>query len=196
MYFKKKEKHLSSLPGEDQLKGLFSRHYQDACFFASRLIMDANAAEDVVQDVFIGFYEKGLLAATGELEEAYLYKSIKNRCLDYLKHRKVEDRFRETTPMQISEDYVFASIAETEALSVLSRAVDMLPDMCRKVTRLALEGHSGVEIAEILQITSSTVRSQKKRAIELLRDRLDPALFLSIFIIFFRPEKEKTGKIK
>lgn len=69
---------------------VFQYYYSGLCAYAESIIMDENAVEDIVQELFVAIWIKSeQLKITGSLKN-YLFSSIKNRCFDYLKHQKVK----------------------------------------------------------------------------------------------------------
>jgi DNA-directed RNA polymerase specialized sigma24 family protein len=58
---------------------------------------------------------------------------------------------------------------ETELIQLLYSAMENLPGECRKIFQLYLDDQTTAEIANHLQISTATVRSQKRRAIQLLK---------------------------
>lgn len=163
---------------------LFGRHYRILVFFASRLLNDRFQAEDVVQEVFLKLYEKPLELRNDQALKPYLFTSIRNRCLDLLKHRQTRDNYQSAYTPAPAEEYIHASMVEAEALSMLAQGVERLPAECRKVMELSMEGLTSVEIAARLNVAPSTVRAQKSRGIKLLKEML-PGELWSMILLFF-----------
>lgn len=160
---------------------VFVNHYRELCYFSEKIVLDAAAAEDIVQELFISLYEKGSVPQDMNFVRAYLYSATRNRCLDYLRNRQLKKNKYDLLPAVIPEDYILAAIAETEVLSIISGAIDSLPAECRKVMKLFLEGFNGAEIAEKLSLSPSTVRAQKRRGISLLKSKLPSSVMALIF---------------
>ena len=160
---------------------VFEKYYRELAFFASRVLKDMEAAEDVVQDVFVMLFEKGIPVEDEEELSSYLYVIVRNRCLDYIKHLKiVEKHQQENLGTEVSQESILASIIETETLSILKREIELLPAECAKVMRLSLFGYNSTEIARQLGIEPSTVRAQKQRGISLLKNTLPSRIFLLV----------------
>jgi len=127
-------------------------------------------AEDVVQDVFCT-----VLASTTVPDSfrAWLYRITRNRCLDALRAR---GRRRDG---QLSESRMVATLTgnltrlvRRELHSQLQELVAALPDSQRDVLRLRYaEGLSRTEIAQVLDISESLVRSRLFHALEKLRQQ-------------------------
>ena len=112
----------------------------------------------------------------------YLYRSVQNGCLNYIRNKKVEEGYRNKAEM-VTEDFFYNVLLEEEIFIRLRKAVDELPEKYRVVINLNLDGLSDKEIAERLGITLDAVKQQKKRGKERLREHLDHP-FLILFLIF------------
>ena len=62
-------------------------YYTDLIRFALRHVADPMVAEEIVQDIFIYLWEKRSSLDIKTLIEAYLYRSVKNKCINYLKSK-------------------------------------------------------------------------------------------------------------
>lgn len=166
----------------DSCTRVFEKYYRELAYFAFRILKDRDAGEDVVQDMFVMLFEKGLPEGDGEALKSYLYVTVRNRCLDYLKHLKVVEKYQvENAEGETFEESILASLIETEVLSILKREIDALPKECAKVMRLLLVGYNSVEVAQELHVEPSTVRAQKQRGLMLLKKTLPRNIFLFFF---------------
>ena len=89
---------------EKEFKSLFDLLYvgmvQQATFYTN----DFAVAEDVVQEIFVRLWEKrGELKSVQNLE-GYLLLSVKNRCLNYLEHQQVVDKYKQYCLLQEIQD--------------------------------------------------------------------------------------------
>ena len=73
-------------------KALFRRYYPSLIFYATRLVGE-EAAEDVVQDVFVELWKRKDHIEIGDQIQAFLYRAVYTRALNVLKHRSVEDGY-------------------------------------------------------------------------------------------------------
>ena len=71
---------------------LFDRYFDKLFTFALNMVFREDVANDIVQEVFIAIYEKSVLKNYQGSLKAYLYTSVRNRCYNYLRDAKVEDR--------------------------------------------------------------------------------------------------------
>lgn len=167
-----------------EFEKLFREHYQRLCFYANIVTKDMEVAEDLVQDVFVKCWAA---VQGGELEiqqEHYLYRSVKNAALNYIKAQKVRKDYAEAQEAghqggTLDEDALVAS----ETRERIMNAIDQLPPQCRKIFMLCvLEDKSYKEAAEHLGISVNTVKSQMTKAFSNLRGQLKDLVFLVFFL--------------
>ncbi|MGK6352576.1 RNA polymerase sigma-70 factor [Parapedobacter sp. DT-150] len=158
-------------------KVLFERYYTRLCDFARRFLGDVDAVEDVVQDVFVAYIERS--ASTSNRPESirsYLYQSVKNACLNRLRSNKVAERYESNHESPVIEErHALTAMIHAEVIGEIHQALRQLPEGCRMVIRLGFfEGLNNPQIAHELNISVNTVKSQKQRAVSLLRAYLSP----------------------
>ena len=139
-----------------------------------------------MQDVFLKFHNK-LAEFSSELAvKNFLYLSVKNACLNFLRHDLVEKKFAETQrETELVYDEALTQIIKTEAIVLIKEAIETLPEGCRNVLKLAFfEGLKNEQIALELGISINTVKTQKQRALQLLRVKLtDKTYLLLLFLL-------------
>jgi len=153
-------------------ENFFKRHYAYFCLFAYRYLNDRDAAEEVVQDVFVKIWEKrSLIEVKGSLT-AYFNMAIKNTCLNYLKHRRVEANFAQNFVQQKKEE-VISDDGTDELAEKIRQAIDNLPPQRKKIFLMSrYDGLKYQEIADRLQLSVKTVEAQMGLAFKQLRDQL------------------------
>lgn len=158
--------------------------------FANRYVCDIQTAEDLVQDVFLNVWKKKVFLFMEEVRP-YLFRSVRNACLDYLKHQSVKQDFMQTTLNQLSieelyyNDDISLLYLEDDRLTSIYREIEQLPQRCKEIFTMSyLEEKKSTEIAEILQISRRTVEAQLYKALKQIRNALLPLFifFLKIFI--------------
>jgi len=157
----------------------FRSHYVELCEYVLRFVGSAEAAQDLVQDLFLRLWDsRGPRDAT-RLTRPYLYVAARNRALKYLRHRRVvaawvDRAVREELPRSDNpEDLCLCG----ELDDVVQRAIAALPARCRAIFVLRRrEQLSYREIATRLGVSLGTVKSQMWRATLRLRERLAPYL--------------------
>lgn len=169
-------------------KGLFDKYYKGMCYFAYTLIRDYSLAEDFVQDAFIAYFgKKEQIPSQESVVKSYLYTSVKNSILNWQRRNKVQEKYWEKTNFTEFDNVdIDNAIIETEVMEEINRIIKELPDACRTIFQLSyLEGLSNQEIADELNLSINTIKTQKRRGLNHVRSRLNPEYFL-ILISFFR----------
>lgn len=151
---------------------LFSVFYRYLVLYAMRYVRQQEVAEDVVQEVFVAIWESDKEYNSYHGFRAFLYDSVKNKCLNHLKHEEVERRHAEIMMQEQEEDDEDYRLMREEMYRELHRVVALLPDRCRAVFELHLQGKKNEEIASLLKLSVETVKTQKKKAMYFLRERL------------------------
>ncbi|SRR6056297_504644 len=164
--------------GEQKAQFQLYKLYYKAMFNASyRILNNRMAAEDVMQESFFKAFDK-INTYSGKVSfGAWLKKIVINQSLDELKKNKIDDRFIEDEGVKLKElNDKEDENDETEQkfnIDDIKEKINDLPDGYRVVLSLyLLEGYDHDEISEILNISSSTSRSQYTRAKNKLKKQL------------------------
>lgn len=160
---------------------LFGAYYPALCSFAESYVEDGAAAEDVVQDVFLRLWEDRPSFESVAGLKSWLYLLTKNRCLNVLKHRRVEANYAAEQEKE-NMTFFFNRIVEQELLTLLREVVKELPEQTRRVFELVMEGLDNAEIAERLGLTMDAVKAHKKRGRQFLKGRLDGIVSLLLIL--------------
>ena len=150
----------------------FFREYTDVLYYrALGFVKDNLAAEDIVQEVFIRFWQLRKNLKITDSVPGYLCKAVDHRCHNYLEHLKVKHRYEESQKWEevmeeVSEDEEELNIMRER----LKMFVDSLPEKCREIFILAcIEGLKYKQVAEKLDVSVNTVKTQLKSAYSKLR---------------------------
>ncbi len=157
----------------------FQAHYVELCEYVLRFVGSAEAAQDLVQDLFLRLWDSRGPRDASRLTRPYLYVAARNRALKYLRHRRVVAAWiaraasEEIPPSDTPEDLCLRG----ELDEAVQQAIAQLPARCRAIFVLRRrEQLSYREIATRLGISLGTVKSQMWRATLRLRARLAPYL--------------------
>ncbi|MFD2033665.1 RNA polymerase sigma-70 factor [Belliella marina] len=177
---------LENLNNGDQkaFKLLFDMLFYGFFGFAFRYVKNKETAEELVEDVMVLMWEK-----RGEFDDfdrmkAYLFAALRNKSLDYLKSNS-KMILMEIGGLDVVEEDPF--LIEEEFHALIYQALDALPDKCRKVFELScLEGMKYKQISEELGISLNTVKSQRSRAIKLIKIYLGKYIVLLLLTFYFQ----------
>jgi RNA polymerase sigma-70 factor (ECF subfamily) len=153
---------------------LFRKYYGPLYQFAGRFVKDTQAAENIVQDVFVKLWINRKNWHIKSSLKSYLYTAVKNHSLNYLKQEKriisagLDSNYQDNFAVSPEE-----KLFEKEMFEAIHQAIQELPQQCRQVYLMKrYDGLKYTEIAEILDISVNTVKTQMKRALKSLLKNL------------------------
>ncbi len=173
-----------SLPGlatrlragdRDAFEEVFRRHYGRLADYAAGLVGSRDAAEDVVQEVFVTLWIQRDRVSAPENLIGYLYRSVRNRGLNFLRHQRLVTEFRTRHGAEEPSETVPADreTEDSEIAAAVRQAVAALPRRSREVFQLSRDrGLTYPEIASTLGISVKTVETLMGRALKAVRTRL------------------------
>ncbi len=140
--------------------------------FAYIHLRDTEDAREVVQEVFINIWDKREQLNFEEELKYYLFRSVKNGCLNMIKKRRLDTVSLEEGLTAAEESHDDANDTERRFKSVMAQ-INQLPEMCREIFLMSrMEGLSHKEIAEILEIAPKTVENQIGIGLKKIREGL------------------------
>ena len=160
---------------------LFQLHFAELYRFAYRYVRAEDAAQDLVHEGFLGLWrQREQVDIEGPSARSYLYSVVRYRALDELRHRRVEERWRQgyAPPALMEVGTALApapdqELAAREIATAVRDALDSLPTRQRQVMHLRWHQQAThEEIAETLGISPRTVGIHIGRAIRRLREVL------------------------
>lgn len=162
---------------------VYELYYDELIRFAGRLFFNTKVLEDdIVQDIYLTIWEnKTILFDSLHGIKAYLYVCIKNKFKNHITHSKHINLYNQN---MLKDNFFVVQVAESEVMSVISQAIDLLPEECSKVFQLHLEGWEVQDIAKKLNKAESTVYKQKNRALQILKNKM--YLQITILLILMR----------
>ena len=157
---------------KDIFKKLFFEYYNPLCNYAFYILENDLLAEDAVQEVFSKLWEDGKDIDSIQNLNAYLYTSVKNKCLEYLRRKELKSKYInekirqiETSPKDEMELWLW--------MDRITYSMRQLPPKCKQIFALSkLEGLTYAEIAAHLNISAKTVENQMSIAFKILKSEL------------------------
>lgn len=137
--------------------------------FAKRFVMSSDEAEDVVQDLMMKFWQKKEELATFGNLKSYALKSVKNECLNRLKHHDVKMGFADFQ-MHRCELY---QVETNNLKEQIVGFINQLPEKQKAVIHLKdVEEYEVSEISEMLEMEENAVRVNLMRARQKVKDQI------------------------
>ena len=153
---------------------IFRKYYGRLRRFASHMVQSDFIGEEIVQEVFSGIWANHSDWNPNPPLSNYLYRSVKNRSLNYLKRVKTERYYLDQIQKRgINKNDRDNKLKDSNFISEAHKAIDDLPERARMVYTLhRREGLNYREISVFMQISVKTVESQMSRALRILRRKL------------------------
>jgi len=170
----------------DNFDTIYVTYYPRMIRFAKEYVLFEEDAENIVQDIFVLLWEKRDVLDIKVSLVPYLFTLVKNKCLDFLKHKVVSEEFvKEYELKQLSlERFNYAITSDEDIEKIITTAVNSLPERCRDIfVRSRIEGKKYKEIADELEISINTVENQMSIALKKLRIELKDYLPLLLFLL-------------
>ena len=159
---------------------LFRRHVTGLIHTASRIVRSEAVAQDIVMDIFARVWRERLSIAEDTRLPSYLTVAVRNACIDYLRHDRLELSVQQMSiqgewapgmsavPLTPEEE-----LERSEAKELIRHAFTSLPQRMRQVLELRwLADKSYKEISKELGMPVKSVENYLGRAMRLLRDRM------------------------
>jgi RNA polymerase sigma-70 factor (ECF subfamily) len=165
---------------------LFRTYYQPLCNYAFSFLNDKDEAEEVVQSVFMTVWDKREAIDIQTSVKAYLYRMVRNACLNVLKHEKIKLQHAsyEMAGGEPHHENASESVVTSELEEKIYEAIKSLPEQCRLVFQLSrFEEMKYAEIADQLSISVKTVENQMGKALRVMRQQLKDYLPFILIIL-------------
>lgn len=162
--------------GDTQAFGCLVTAYQRRLLrFAHRMLGDAEAAEDAVQEAFLRLWAGRLRYRPQGRLEHLLLRIVRNACLDQARSRRNEEFAEDGAETSgFLADSLERQVEQRTLADAIRQAVQTLPEPQRAVFILSeYEGLSYAQIADVLDCPIGTVASRKHLAVAALRRRLE-----------------------
>jgi len=170
---------------EVHIETLFYEYKVVLVNFARELVGCQEVAEDIVQEFFVGLLGKTLSFPSVLALRSFLFTSIRNRSLDYLKHQEIEKKYVSVALNEYVPENEWEENLDEALMDMLFAEIDRLPGRCREIFLLYLDGLSNEEIAERCKVSVETVKTQKKRAKKTIKENLEDKKDTNVFKLLF-----------
>jgi RNA polymerase sigma-70 factor, ECF subfamily len=156
----------------------FKRFYAALSAFARSKTGVRDIAEEIVLNVFAELWERRENLPVKTEIKSYLFIAVKNDCYDFVRHRKVEQKYLDYLSVNQEESFEFFDTLVDDDLQTLITQVYMsLPEQCRTIFYMSrLDDMTYKDIAEKLGISVKTVENQVGKALKILHQQLDKVL--------------------
>lgn len=169
---------------EEAFRLLFYDFFAPLCVFAHRYIDEPESCEDIVQETFYRIWKNRKSLYIDTSARNFLLTSVRNSCLDWLRHRATEMRWSESMQDRVEEAYTQELYTTVELEHLLNVALSKLPEaVASTFRRNRFDGKTYAEIAEEKQLSVKTIEAYMMKALKFLRSELRDYLpFLMLFL--------------
>jgi len=172
---------------------LFNRYYAGLCVYAENFTGDKQTAEDMVQDVFVNIWVKRSELNFDESICSYLYRSVHNVSVQFLRQQKVRERYNDYVSLKLTEARLipFESVtvdmdpAEANEIQTLYRqTLEQLPAQTREIFLCSRERDMKYsEIAELTGLSIKSVEYHISKALDVFRKVLKDYLWVMVMFM-------------
>ncbi len=157
---------------------VFKSYYSPLCVYANDILKNRAFAEEIVQDVFLKLWNNRNNITVKYSLKSYLYRMVHNHTLNYIRDHinnineiSTDDLSVRSKILDIeSSANILDDIISQQIETELKQAIEELSPQCRQIFHLArYQQLTYSQIAQKLDISVSTVKSQMLRAIEKLK---------------------------
>lgn len=171
---------------EKAFSQIFRMLYPAMCFYALRYTGDQAAAEDVAEGALLKIWERHTNFYNYQVLRSFLYRVVHNDSVNWIKYR--ERRGAHEKEMALHAEFAEASVLENivraEVFNDVYAAFAKLPPRCRQIiSMIFFEGKKTREVAEELDLSIGTVKTQKARGLMLMRNHLTVFIMLIMLTI-------------
>lgn len=155
---------------------IYRRYWHPLYLHAYRLLDDEDEAQDIIQELFIAFWNKPIANTIHTSLKSYLYTTVRNRVLNHIRKNRISHGFIQLLGQQMTEkDFKTVEDLDLRELTTLiDNAIDELPPRMKQVFELSRKAFlTHKEIAERLGTSEETVKKQVTNSLKILRVKLN-----------------------
>lgn len=153
--------------GKD-FRTFYNRYYKRFCRYALYYVNDLQTAEDMTHDALLYYWEHKEQLAEDTDVLGYILLSVKNKCLNWLKHLQVEhDYSRKQTDLRdweiearimTLEDETYGTIFSKDIMDIVTSSLSLLPPQTQEIFILnRFNNKSRKEIAAMLGVSQQKI---------------------------------------
>lgn len=168
----------------DAFNQMYERYYSLLYAHAYRKLQSKEEVRDILQNLFIHIWNNRENIIIHSSLSSYLYTSVRNRILNFIRDTKVREQYMASIQefSEKGENLIESQLQEKELIRIVEQEIALLPPQMRLIFEMSRNLEmSHQEIADELNISPLTVRTQVRNALRILRVKLGT----HIFTIFF-----------
>jgi len=154
---------------------IYKEHWEIMYLAAYNLLRDKSISEDIVQDVFVSFWQKRNTLKIKVSIRSYLYTSTTYKVYDYFRKNKkmIKEELFNHFDEKVQVSNPETKLMHKELVGFIDSLINQLPPKCKEVFKLSREEQlTNQEIAQRLSVSKRTVEGHITKALMLLRNSL------------------------
>lgn len=177
---------------QEVFESVYKKFYGPLYVYSKEYVVDGDIAHGIVQDTFLKLWEKRTNLDDNTYLQSYLYRLTRNNCLNYLKHLKVQEKYKKFSrikklEIELNSTALNHSSAEKiisdELEEKINETIESLPPKCKQIFKMSrYDEMKYKEIAKELNLSVKTVENQIIKALGILRKHLSEFITCLIFL--------------
>ncbi len=164
-------------------KNFFQEHHRTLTLLAYEYVKDMDVSKEIVQALFVRFWENRHSLNIRPAATAYLYQCVKNACINNLHKAGRFMPIPDEDTFIMPDDDVLEKMIAVETEERMFRLVDEMPEKCRQIFRMSrVEGLRHAEIADRLGLSIKTIEKQIGIALKKL---VTLRMLIFMMVLFF-----------
>lgn len=183
---------MESISEVKAFNNLYSDYHGLFVRFAGTYVQDVMAAEDIVVEAIMYYWERRASLAHDSCAQAYILEVVKHKCLNYLRHLRI----REDAELQMQEHFNRVNnlriatleacdpqeIFSSEAQRLIDEALEMMPEKTRQIFLMSrYENKTYSEIAGRFSLSVKSVEFHISKALKILKEKLRDYIGVVLF---------------
>jgi RNA polymerase sigma-70 factor (family 1) len=157
---------------KEAFDNIYRKYYSQLFYYAYGFVEDAEVCKDIVGDVFGQAWENVERLRIGTVG-SYLYSSVRNRSIDYLRHSQAALQYVDYIQSVTSEEEDRHPEELEERIVAVKTILSGLPSRTRFIVEQCYFNNKKYqEVADILEVTPSAIKKQIIKALSILREKL------------------------
>jgi len=160
---------------DNAFEDLYKQYWSILLNFAGQYIQDKQTCEEIVQDLFVQLYVRGITVKIKHTVTSYLFVALRNRIFNYFRNRAVYRKHITIAGKRrmVSQNNVEQSIHLKELEKSIFTSLQQMPTRCSEVYLLKQEQLTVKQISKALNRPTDTVEKQLRKAKKMLVEHLN-----------------------
>ena len=156
---------------------VFRRYYSPLCWYAMSITGSMEAAEEIVEELFYGFWRDRERLPLFRSMKSYLYIAVRNQSFQYCEHQEVRNKYREfvlSRKGRTQDSNPQEEMEYQELRHLIDATLARMPERRLRIFRMhRMEGKKYAEIASQLSLSVKTVEAEMTKALKALKKEIE-----------------------